>query len=256
MLAIAIIRHSLRLLLRNWRAALKISAIPFATLALGTLVQVAMLRNIAGSFPAPGEQALGSSFVPLFVMGLVIYISALWAAVSWHRHILLEEPASVLAPLRADRVLSYFGHSLLISLILSVVALLIVLVLAMLQSEIGPGAFSNMLILLIAGLPLVSIGLRLSTGLPGAALGQARPITTAWQATKGQMGCFVALALIGLIANQALAQITGAFVVSILTDGQLIGLLIAVLIDWLSVMVAISVLTTTHGHFVQGRTLV
>lgn len=253
MLAIAIIRHSLRLLLRNWRAALKISAIPFVIMALGTMIQLNLLSTIAATFPEPGKQA---SIVPLVITGLVIYVGVLWAAVSWHRHVLLEEPASVFPPLRVDRVLSYFGHSLLVSLIMAGVALPIVVLVSLWFSQIGTGAFSNVLMLLIVGLPLVSIGLRLSTGLPGAALGQARPLSTAWQATKGRMGCFVTLALIGLIAQFVLTRITAAFVAPFLTDVQVIALLPAVLIDWLSVLVTVSVMTTLHGHFVQGRTLV
>lgn len=255
MLAVTIIRHSISLVIRNWREALVLSVIPLLLMTAATLLQLRMFNSFTAGSPGVGNGPGQLDMLAIFAMTLLMSFGTIWAAVSWHRYILLEERPVVLAPLRAGRVLSYFGHSLLISLALAVVALPMVLLFPALINLGPPNQTKLSLISLVLGLPLVTIGLRLSTGLPGAALAEPKPLSTAWQATRGQIGTFILLALIGLIAQQALNQLLLALVQPGFPNISLVALLPMLIGDWISIFVAISVLTTVYGHFVQGRDL-
>ena len=64
-----------------------------------------------------------------------------------------------------------------------------------------------MLASLIIGIAVAIIGLRLGTGLAGAAIGAARPLTTGWKGTESCLGTLLLLAVFSQILQTILNRV-------------------------------------------------
>jgi hypothetical protein len=85
--------------------------------------------------------------------------------------------------------------------------------------------------------------------LPAAALGQKLSLGDAWQATKGESGTIVTLALI-VVGASVIIQLP-----SWLNDDptSIINIVYSLVVNWFATIIGISVLTTLYGHFVEKR---
>lgn len=242
--------HSVRLVLSDWRNALRISGILYLIYAVVGLA-VALL------FPVPSQPeqlAAASGGVALtgIISGLVYLVIFLWLAVAWHRYILLDEmPTGIVPEFNGSRMLSYFGYSLLIGVVVLVIAIAMGILTGMVGMVIGQLAIIVPLIFYVL---MLIASYRLSPMLPAAAVGKPMKINEAWEATAGANGAIVVLAIVSVIAAIVinlpaigLAYLGGFF--------AFIGLLWSLVAGWITMVVGVSLLTTIYGHYVEGRPL-
>lgn len=246
--------HSVRQVFGNLNAALKVSALLYLVqfLAQPILLGDAMRMNdaqrqammMSGEFP----------FMGTLLFSLIAVITGLWIAVGWHRYVLTEEQPGILPPFHFDRMLGYLGKGILIGLIMVIPVFVIGAVVGMLGGGMMQrgNAGGVMLLTLVIALPIVVIGMRLSTMLPGAALQSGVPVMSGWEATKGDTMTFVALAAISILLL-GLPQMLGAL---LFHSSATLSFVWEFVINWPILMIGISVLTTLYGHYIQKRPLV
>jgi hypothetical protein len=185
------------------------------------------------------------------LLGAVLSVVAwVWAAVGWHRFVLLEEYAQgVLPPWHGSNNGSYFLRALQVGLILLGALILMTIVIG-LAFMILPGA--GMAVLLGIGL-VVGVswaGTRVGLVLPAAAIGAPLTIGESWQVTKPVSGQIllpiIVIALVAGLSGQAVLLVLGP---------NLLGVLASSLVSWLQLLVNLALMTTLFGNLIEGRAL-
>lgn len=255
-MSLRIFLHSLRQVFGNLSGALQVSGILM-------LVQFAVLLTIGRGMPtdeAEMRQLMLQGEMPWgrIVLGaLVSTVLWLWIVVGWHRYILLNEQPRLVPTFRLDRMLGYFGKSLLIGLILLPLALILGFIGGGLASGMVQGGGNVIPALVVMGLfvyiPLSVVGMRLGTMLPGAALEPGVPVFSGWEATRS-----ATLTILGVVVLSVGFALVLEFVgMRIFGDPRSVPALIYELVrQWIIAMVGASILTTLYGHYVEKRPLV
>jgi hypothetical protein len=174
-----------------------------------------------------------------------------------------ELNGSPLPPFRGDRILAYFGYSLLVGLIVVPVVIVMMFLFFPLfmpdMRSVDPATLMDGSFQLKAGLimslfyiPLGALLFRLSNVLPAAAIGVPLGIGQSWEKTAGSTGTMIVLAF--LVA-------AGVFIIDLpVTLGLLQGywpvMIWLLASNWVKWIVGISLLTTIYGHYVEGRPLI
>lgn len=247
-----IFQHSVRQVTQNLPAALKVSGVLYLIQAGIGLALGAQMMGVAEMGPGAmnGGHAMG-----LLVGNIVTLFAGVWIAVAWHRYVLLaEEPTAALPPFAGDKMGAYFLKALLIGIavvIVSVILGMIVGVLAMPLFSAGAGMIAMLLVALLVQVPMIFLGLRLATALPGTAIGVTHGFLAGWEATSDDWKAILQLSVIMALALWVLNLISW-----FIFGGSLIGQLWALIIGWPVMMVGLSVLTTLYGHYIQKRALV
>jgi hypothetical protein len=254
MFGIDIFIHAVRMVLNNLPAAIRLS---------GALMAVQLI--VAWVF-AGGHVALGSDVGMLvntgrvsgfgaFVVFVVSFVASLWIAVAWHRFILLEEaPGGVVPPFNGAAFGSYFVAGLIFAAILIAVAIPVsllagVLLFPLMMAGSGqPGFFGALLFGALVYLPMAYVGYRISPILPSAAVGARMALKDAWYATGTSGAAFVVLTLVSVLAS-VIIQAPGGWL------GWPLGPIWLFLVQWATVLVGASILTTIYGHYVEKRPL-
>jgi hypothetical protein len=249
---IDIFAHSVRLVLGDWRNALRLSGLLYLIYAVPTL----LLRL---SFPAPAETATMAdaaaalSAAPLaFVTSMLALVAFVWIAVAWHRYVLLDEaPAGQFPAFNGSRLFRYALYSLGIGILAVLVGAVVGAIAGVIFSIVPVLLFIAALLSMAAALVVFY---RLAPVLPAVAV--ERPLTfgAAWDATKGASSAIIVLAIVSAVAS---------FVIDVpamvLNMGGSIGSTLALLwtlgTDWLRMLVGVSILTTLYGHYVEGRSI-
>jgi hypothetical protein len=243
----SIFTHSLGMVFRNFKQAVRISLVPLL-IAAGLVVVVFSATDMPFFSPDP---AAGGSFpdvagsgIVLAVVWLALVVISLWIVTGWHRFVLLEEyPQGWVPPIRFDRILSYFGHVLLVSLCALLALLPVLLISALLDAGV------LMIILFAVGSVVASIVFyRLVPLLPAAAIGKPMKLTEAWAATRGANGTILALMVIWIVFNFAVQMGT-----AILMLVPVLGPVVTFVVTLVQSLVSVSLLTTFYGHYVEGR---
>ena len=244
--------HSVRLVLGDWRNALRLSGLLYLIYAVPTL----LLRL---AFPVPSQNATMAdataalAAAPFALLtGIFALVAFVWIAVAWHRYVLLDEmPDGQFPAFNGSRLFSYGLYSLGIGLLALVVGAVVGAV-AGLVFAIVP------VLLFVAALAAMAAALvvfyRLAPVLPATAVGRPLTFGTAWEATKGASSAIIVLAIVSAVAS---------FVIDlpamVLSMGGSIGSTLALLwtlgTDWLRMLVGVSILTTLYGHYVEGRAI-
>ncbi len=253
MLGWKIFEHSVMLVLRNWREALRIFLVP-------ALVAVAVIAGVGASIglsfatlsdpeQMSGVVAEGGFFLALAIMWITLPTCALWATVSWHRFVLLEQyPQGWVPPFELNRILAYFGRGLLLLGVMFACMLPVVLILATAGQAAGALFF-------VVGVPLmfalIVLVYRLSLILPAAAIGRSLSLKESLDATKGAWGAIIVLLVVsGLVQVGLQAIITVMAALS-----PVLAELFALFIGVTMAVANISILTTFYGLYVEGREL-
>jgi hypothetical protein len=256
MKAFDLLTHAVRQVFGNLGGVIRVTGLLYA-------LQVAVMLILAPTMML-GIRTMGGMALSGFVAMIVSIILSLWMAVAWHRYILKSElNDSPLPAFRGDRMLSYFGFSLLVGLIIVPVALILMLVVFPLllpdMSQLDPRTMGSAgfqlriaLISLAIYVPIGALLFRLSNVLPSAAIGGELGIGQAWQKTDGSTGTMFALAILVAL---------GVFVIDLpVTLGLIQGywpvIIWLTVSNWVKWIVGISLLTTVYGHYVEGRPLV
>lgn len=241
MLAFRLLRHSVLQLAGNLRAALILSVLPTAAVVVAGTLWYTVMRAMRG---ADGTTAL--AIAVHLAMAVVLLMAFVSLATSWHRFVLLEEAPRLLRPIGPSER-RYLGASLRLALIGVLIAIPALFIGAALIAALSHDVWGRMIVNLIFGFAFTVLGLRLGTGLAGAATGAPRPLTTGWRATRGRLGTLVLLAVFGQLMQ-------GALSLSALLPG-LIGVVASIVVAWFETMLSLSQITTLWGHFVEGRAL-
>lgn len=255
-MSLRIFLHSLRQVFGNLGGALKVSGVLM-------LVQFAVLLIVGRSMPADDagmRQLMMHGQMPWGRMLLVSLVSSflwLWIVVGWHRFILLNERPRLVPSLRFDRMLSYFGKSLLIGLMLLPPGLILGFVgggIAAGMFRSGANVIPTVIVMgLVVYIPLATVGMRLGTMLPGAALEPGVPVFRGWEATRG-----ATVTILGVVVLSGIFAVALDLVGSRIFDNpaSLPAMILELVKQWIVAMIGASILTTLYGHFIEGRPLV
>ena len=253
---IDIFGHSVRQVLGNLTAALKISALLY-------LVQFGVSLWFGSKVPASGVGGMSAEAMAnmpwgaMLVFYIVLLITGIWIAVAWHRYVLLnEEPTSVIPAFRGDRMLAYFGYSLLIGLIMIPIVFILFFVASIIVVPLfmsgGPNMFGLIVMALVVYVPIIVVVYRLSVVLPAAALEENLGIGGAWEQTKGTTGTMLVLAITTVLCY----MIINLPVFFVFPIASVLATIWTFFTGWIAVMVGVSILTTLYGHYVEKRPLI
>jgi hypothetical protein len=244
--------HSVRLVLSDWRNALRISGVLYLIYAIPSLILTLMFPPGRPAGDISAAQAL--SFAPIgIILAILMFVVFVWLAVAWHRYILLDEtPAGQLPAFDQSRILAYAGNSILLALILLVVAVVISMLLSPLIF-LGPLVVGIVLPIVVIAVALV-IDYRLGLVLPARALAKPLTLREAWEATRGASSTILVLAIVSALA--AVVIDIPAFILGTIPGiGGILALLWTLVTGWLKVMVGVSILTTLYGYYVEKRNI-
>jgi hypothetical protein len=250
-MGVSLFVHSVRLVLGDWRNALKISGLLYLIYAVPALI-FALLFPVPTQ-PAQAMAALGSGGFLGVITAILAVVAFVWIAVAWHRYVLLDEmPAGQFPEFNSSRLLSYGGYSLLIGVIgfaLSFVVSAIVGIVAIpLLGMVG--AFIMALLALAA---VLIVGYRLAPMLPAIAIDKPLTLRQAWDATNNANTAIIVLAILSAIA----AVVIDIPAIILASAGPLafLGVLWTLATGWVKMIVGVSILTTLYGHYVEGRAI-
>jgi hypothetical protein len=238
--------HAVRMIFGNWLEVLRIFLVPAV---IGIALAIALV-GLGASISAPLGMPYSAAPILLFVFlaAFLVYLTiATWCIVAWHRFVLLEElPTGWVPRFHKAQIMSYWGQILKLVLVFIIVALPVGFLVA--------GFFeASPIVGLLVAVPiyftLMVFYIRLSPVLPAAAIGQRITFGDALQATRGHAGTFVVL-LLSLVGFQLLLQLPIFLTATIL---PIISAVLSLCASVLASLLNISVLTTLHGHYIEGR---
>lgn len=244
--------HSVRLVLNDWRNALKITGLLYLIYAVPTL-----LLSLLFPTPAQPEQAMGTmlSAAPAGLLTVILAVVAfVWIAVAWHRYILLDEmPAGQFPEFNGQRMLNYGLYSIGIGLLGAIVSFVLAAVIGIIAIPLlgVVGGFITGIVGLAAAL---IIFYRLAPLLPAVAIGKPLTLGQAWEATNGANVPIIILAVLSAVA--AIAIDIPAFILAMASPiGGFLALLWTLATGWVKMLVGVSILTTLYGHYVERRSI-
>lgn len=251
-MGVSLFVHSVRLVLGDWRNALKITGLLYLIYAVPALV-------FALLFPTPVQPeqamtALGSGGFLGLITAILAIVAFVWIAVAWHRYVLLDEvPAGQFPEFNSSRLLSYGGYSLLIGLIGFVLSFIVSAVVGIIAIPLlnVVGVFITGLLALAA---VLIVGYRLAPILPSIAIGKPITLRQAWEATNSANVPIIVLAVLSAVA--ALVIDIPAFVFAMAGPiGGFLAVLWTLATGWVKMIVGVSILTTLYGHYIEGRAI-
>lgn len=245
-----ILSHSVRLVFTNIDAALKISLVPYAISALAFLFfGLPALAVLEAGTPQAMMEASAGVWLGQIAYLVISIIVALWIAVAWHRYVLLEEyPTSWVPQFHGRPMVEYFKNGFLIGVLIVALVLVAGMAIGLLTAWMGPMGLA------ITGLAVTAIAsyvfYRLCPVLPAAAVGKPMRFGEAWDATSGAaatIAVLVGLVVVASYVMQLPATFGGA--------NSPFGIAYSLIVNWLSMLIGVSVLTTFYGHFIEGRAI-
>lgn len=255
-MAWTLVRHALTVIFNNLGYALRATLVPaavviggFLLLYIGTGLDNFDQTEFSATDMEEFQSAAGA-FALIVVILLPLSLFAFgWMAVVWHRFVLLEEYPGWVPRIEHRLIWPYVGKTILLALLIALVmipVLMLIMPVFSATGAVGANLF-GVLLNVVVGL----IWFRLAIVLPGIALGQSHGFREAWAITKGMNSTLVGVVVI-LSVFQVLA---GMAVETIYQIGYLPGLVADVAVQWLVLVLGISILTTLYGHLIEGRDL-
>jgi len=249
--------HAIRLVVDHLGAALRVGGLLYLV-QFGTVMGITLLT--AGRITSMRDFDSGLLFY-LIVLAIVVIVANIWIAVAWHRYVLLDEmPGAVIPRFNGERMLAYFGRSLLVGLIAIGLILVASIVVGLVATPLlGAGRSSapailltEFVVFLVVYVPLAIVLYRLALVLPAAAVGKPIRLGEAWAATSGASGTIVGLAILSVLCAWLL-DLPAMF----LANGPLlwVGIVWQTVVGWIEVMVGVSILTTLYGYYVERRAI-
>lgn len=261
-----LIRHAIAMVMSNMSDALKASVVPFAlVLIIGVIFPVPTfpVADIEAVDPSElmawsQEHAVEVAFITLFT-ALVSVFAFSWVAVVWHRFILLEEYPNAVPAVNGLPIFTYIWRSFVLGLILMIAAIPVMMLAFPLIGILGgssasPEQFSVsfLVVMFLVGSVMSFVWLRLAIVLPGVAIGAAMTFKQGWAETAPLAGAIFGAGVIIVAFN----LIVGALLGPLFGEGTIVGLVVGLAVQWFTLMVGASMLTTLYGHLIEGRDLV
>jgi hypothetical protein len=254
-----IFSHSIRSVLDNIGFAFYVSwpwMLAILPIHVGTSVYAAMNMPTEAD-PWRPDVALGG-----ILSGLATMIAFASIAVNWHRYILLDEVPQGAQRLRVDStVWRYIGNTVLIMLITMLIIVIPGLVFGILSALGGTaGAVIGGTVMLVGMIYAFVQFYRMSVKLPSIALGRTDyKIATALKDTEGNLVEFAGLVLLFFAVALALGGVILGLQYAVVGVDAGVGpglyaiLAIQLLLNWLTTIWGVTLLTSLYGYFAEGR---
>lgn len=258
-----LLRHVVQQVFGNLKEAAQLTLLLFLAPFIG-FVALGLGAMTGGQMQDPA--AAGGSVLAGLVLLIVAIIAYCWAAVGWHRYVLMEETGNGLLPQwHWDRISSYLGRAFVVGLvvILAVIGggLVVALIIGLTQS---PGIALVLGIGLILGASWVAT--RIGLVLPAAAIGERMSLSESWAATRPVSSQIllplIVIALAVGIAGQIIALIFGETVTVEAfgaTQEQVVlslpGQILNGFVSWMQILLNLALMTTLYGNLIEGRQL-
>ena len=198
--------------------------------------------------------------IPLTAASIIAYSSI---AVNWHRYVLLDEVAEGWSRLRIDGLMwRYIGNVFLIVMLLAAgiaaAALAMVLVGLLLNLIMGEASLFLIVPVSIALYAYAIVAMyRLMVKLPGVALGRRDfGMRDAWRVTTGNSWQILGLLLLFIVCLLVLglALLLVTYLLGLAgTAGLSVSIAVQVMINWVTTILGVTLLTSLYGFFEEGR---
>lgn len=255
-----LLRHVVQQVFGNLPAAARITVMPvvlgyglcfaIAFMLLGSSGMALFTQSEVINGPSPEEVAgFALSFFGVVVLCFpILLVCYAWAAVGWHRYVLLEEyPGGIAAQWNGGAIASYVWAIIRLGLAFLAVMIVMVIVLSM----VAPLLFENpgfaIFLNFSFSIALTWLGARLGLILPASALGGYMKLGESWAFTKPAASAILLPILIVPIAFSVVN-----FVLLLL---PIIGFVLLLVSIWLQMLVNLALMTTLYGNLVEGRQL-
>lgn len=260
-MAFQIVLHAFNTVFGNIVDALRVSVVPtilFCVIAFGVFVlfgpsypELSLLMRGQDQAIVDGvsaDAALRFSLIIFVLMFVLIFFFA-WIAVAWHRFVLLEEYPQTVPQFRDRPIAAYAGKSFGIALIAVLIALVAVIVGGIVAAIAGP-----MIIAVVnfgTAVLLSYVWLRFAISLPGTAVDKPMTLRQAWAISKPLDTQLIGISLILM----AIGFVSGIVLSPIYSVMPIVAVALDLIVNWVIMMLGISILTTLYGHLVEGRDL-
>ena len=253
------------MIFNNFGQALRVSVGPYLLLVLATVLifgsasSFEQLGDLAsGNLPPEQLVTAGGSIVigTLVLLILFVFVAA-WVAVSWHRFILLEEYSGIIPAISGRPIWPYIGRSFVYGLFIGLVALILgfaVGIVTAILFAVSPslGSIGAIGLGLLLGVVLSLLWFRIGVALPAIAVGKPITMREALDATAKIKGTILSI----VVTIVVVSMIAGVAVQGIYGINAILGIAVDIFVQWLTLMVGVSILTTLYGHVIEGRPLI
>lgn len=256
-----LLRHVIAQVFGNLRQAAQLTLLPLI------LPLIAGFLLVGGDFSALDFEALTSGFwFAAFAVMIGFAIAYCWAAVAWHRYVLLEEiGAGIVPPFRTTIVMAYVWRAFVVISVVILVAIAAAIAVAVVFAFTQSFAIG---FLMGTGLVIGQswLATRIGLVLPAAALGVPMRIGESWAATRPVSSQIllplIVIALASALVQQALLLLLGQTVgmesFGMMQDQRVLtlpGHLVSGVVMWLQVLINLALMTTLYGNLLEGRQL-
>lgn len=266
LMAFQIIRHAFAMIFGNLGQALRVSVGPYLILILVIVGAGAalvgnngqLLRVMTGEVPPEHFMGQGGGGILLFALVVLVFIVfvAAWVAVSWHRFILLEEYSGMLPAVSGRPIWPYVGRSVLYGFLIALVAFAVGMISSLFMIPFAAAGGDAVFVAgVIIGVVLVAVvsyvWFRIGVALPAVAVGKPISMGDAWRATAEMSSTIFGIVFIIAFAS----MIAGVATQGLYGLSPILGMVVDIFVQWVTLMVGVSVLTTLYGHLIEGRPL-
>lgn len=260
-----LLRHVVQQVFGNLGAAARLTIVPIvlAYVVCG-LILYALLGPLLfdmfdqqaalGGMPEDpfGSEAAAAAFAGRFLLGFLICLPVFltfyaWAAVGWHRFVLLEEyPSGFSSKWNWPTIRGYVWAIVRLALFVTLLGLVAVVAIGVLIS-IAPSPGFALFLTLGMSILFTWVVTRLGLILPSAALGTYMKIGESWSAT-GPISGAILLPIIVI-------PLTFFLINSLLGLVGVLGAFLTIVVIWLQTLVNLALMTTLYGNLIEGRQL-
>jgi len=256
-----LLRHVVQQVFGNLRQAAQLTLLLFVVPFIG-FITLGFGWFGTGMTDAPG----GGTILGGLLLVVVAITAYCWAAVGWHRYVLLEETGNGLLPAwRGDRISAYFGRAFVVGLVVVLAVMGGTIVVGLVAAITQSGAVAIALgVGLVFGASWVAT--RIGLVLPAAAVGERMTIGESWAVTRPVashilLPLIVVALVVGVIQQLILVifgEVVTAEVFGTVQDQMVLSLggqIVNAGLSWLQVLVNLALMTTLYGNLVEGRQL-
>lgn len=244
MTGLDILKYAVSRVIRQRNEALAASGLIW----IATVAMQIVLFHFGQTITADSPDSQVTAFGFFCIIAIIfIMIGTCWAAVNWHRFILLgDRPTSAFPVWHSSSVFMYLRTSLKITILMS---LFIMISFSVIFTILGPSAAQGVggtIFFVLVLFPLVYAFYRVSPILPAAALGRKLSLKEAWALTQPHSSQIFQAAIFGIFAVFVLQ------LPSFILGTGIIGLLYGLASGWLVFIVGVSLLSAIYSLCTEG----
>ena len=249
-MAAEIIKLAFATLFSNFQSALKASFLPFGAVAvLFFVVAILLQRSGVG----------GATIFFVVILGLALFLFVFsWVAVTWHRFFLNGEEPTFIPQLQDRPIKAYMGKSVILffAMLLALIPMLIVMFvlgsvfgISTFEANVASFSAAQTVLNLIFGTIFGYVWFRVALGLPAIAVGDNMKVSESWAASAK-----FSSTILGVAFGMALINTAASFLsIPIASLGRSQSTFFDILINWITIMVGVSVLSILYDKLHPSR---